>query len=84
MSKRTRPVSDLAKYEETLKDVSIGNPLFLIEGGKERYVVMTIDDYEMRKALNRLHNELASGEKSGRDKGWVGLQEAKKRLGLDE
>lgn len=79
-----RPVSDLRNYNDVLKDISEGEPVYLTKNGRGRYAVLDIDEYERLLATVKLLNELAKGEKSGREHGWVSKEEAKKRLGLED
>lgn len=41
-----RPISDLRNYSEVLREVAVGAPVFLTKNGRERYVIMDIQDYE--------------------------------------
>lgn len=41
-----KPVSDLRNYNEVLRDISVGEPVFLTKNGRGRYVI--IDMEEMR------------------------------------
>lgn len=48
-----KPVSDLRNYTEVLNTVSVGNPVFLTKNGRERYVILDIDEY--KKCKSRLN-----------------------------
>jgi len=78
----TKPVSDLRNYSAVLHDVAVGEPVFLTEGGQEKYVIMDIRDYEKIQATNRLMHELAKGRKSGDEQGWLTREEAEAKLGI--
>jgi prevent-host-death family protein len=78
-----KPISDLRKYSEVLRDVDIGAPVFLTKNGRGRYAILDIQDYEKSRAAMRLMNELAKGRKSGEEKGWLTLEAVEKNLGID-
>ena len=77
-----KPVSDLRNYNEVLRDVSTGAPVFLTKNGRGRYALVDIADYEKTQATLRLMSELAKGEKSGREKGWLSIEDVEKSLGV--
>lgn len=66
-----KPVSDLRNYTEVLKDISVGSPVFLTKNGRGRYAILDMEEYEKTQATIRLMSELARGEKSGREQGWL-------------
>lgn len=76
-----KPVSDLRNYNEVLRDIAVGEPVFLTKNGRGRYAIMDMDEYEKIQAKLRLMCELAKGEKSGREKGWLSLEEVERNLG---
>ena len=65
------PVSDLRNYNEVLRNVSVGRPVFLTKNGRGRFAIVDIAEYEKTQATITLLTELAKGEKSGREKGWL-------------
>ena len=65
----TRPVSDLRNYDEVLRDVKNGEPVFLTRNGKPRYVILDMEEYEKINATLRLMSELENGEQSAWEKG---------------
>ena len=65
-----------------MRDIAVGNPVFLTKNRRSRYVLMDIADYEKMHATIRLMNELAKGEKSGKEKGWLSLDEIENSLGI--
>jgi len=77
-----KPVSDLRNYNEVLRDVAIDEPVFLTKNGRGKYVLVDITDYEKTQATLKLMSELAKGEKSGREKGWLTIEEVEKSLGV--
>ena len=70
-----KPVSDLRNYNEVLRDVAIGEPVFLTKNGRRRYALVDISDYEKTHAMIKLMSELAKGEKAGYEKGWLTIEE---------
>ena len=77
-----KPVSDLRNYNEVLKAVSIGEPVFLTKNGRGRYALIDITDYEKTQATLKLITQLAVGEKAGHEKGWMSMDELEKSLGV--
>ncbi|MBQ6420850.1 MAG: type II toxin-antitoxin system prevent-host-death family antitoxin [Clostridia bacterium] len=77
-----KPVSDLRNYNEVLRDIAVGEPVFLTKNGRGRYAIVDIEEYEKTQAIIRLMNALAEGERSGKEQGWIGLDEVEKRLGI--
>nr|WP_316624868.1 type II toxin-antitoxin system prevent-host-death family antitoxin [uncultured Ruminococcus sp.] len=77
-----KPVSDLRNYNEVLSDISVGEPVFLTKNGRGRYAIVDIKEYEKMTAELKLFGELAKGEQSARDKGWLSLSEVEKEFGL--
>lgn len=65
-----KPVSDLRNYNEVLKDVAIGEAVFLTKNGRGHYTLMDISDCEKAQATIKLMDELVKGRKSGEEKGW--------------
>jgi len=76
------PVSDLRNYNEVLKIVDIGQPVFLTKNGRGRYVVVDIREYEKMQATIRLLADLAVGEQSAQEKGWRTAAEVEDALGI--
>ena len=64
-----KPVSDLRNYNEVLRDIAVGEPVFLTKNGRGRYVIVDMQEYEKTRAILKLMDELAKGERSGADKG---------------
>ncbi len=77
-----KPVSDLRNYTEVLRDIAVGEPVFLTKNGRGRYAIVDMEDYEKTQAVLKLMSALAKGEQSGREKGWVDLADAEKALGI--
>jgi len=76
------PVSDLRNYTEVLKNISVGDPVFLTKNGRGRYAILDLNEYEKTQATIKLMNELAKGRKSGLEKGYTPLEEVEARLGI--
>ena len=48
-----KPVSDLRNYNEVLKDIEVGSPVFLTENGRGKFAIVDIKEYEkIRLPLN--------------------------------
>ena len=77
-----KPVSDLRNYNEVLRDITSEVPVFLTKNGRGRYVIVDIQDYEKTQATIRLLSELSKGEKSGKDQGWLSIDEVESSLGV--
>lgn len=71
-----KPVSDLRNYTEVLRDISVGEPVFLTKNGRGRFVILDIDEYEKQQATLKLLAELAKGEQTADEKGWLSEEEA--------
>lgn len=78
-----KPVSDLRNYNEVLRDIAVGEPVFLTKNGRGRYAIVDMTEYEKTRATVKLLSELAKGERTGREQGWLSLDEVGKELGLD-
>ena len=77
-----KPVSDLRNYNEVLQDIDVGRPVFLTKNGRGRYAILDMREYEKTQATIKLMTELAKGEKSARENGWLTADEVEKNLGL--
>ena len=67
-----KPISDLRNYTEVLRDIAVGEPVFLTKNGRGRYAILDIADYEKSQAALKLMNELLQGELSAKENGWQG------------
>lgn len=76
----TRPISDLHNYDEVLRDVKNGEPVFLTQNGKPRYVILDIEEYEIINATLRLMSDLEKGEHSAWENGWIDFSEIEKEF----
>ena len=77
-----KPVSDLRNYNEVLRDIAVGEPVFLTKNGRGRYVIIDMREYEKTQATLKLMDELAKGERSAKEKGWSSLSEVEEEIGL--
>ena len=77
-----KPVSDLRNYNEVLRDVAVREPVFLTKNGRGRYALMDMRDYERLQASIRLFSELAKGEQSAQENGWLSADEVEVSLGI--
>lgn len=77
-----KPVSDLRNYTEVLRDISVGEPVFLTKNGRGRYAIIDMEEYEKTQATIKLMVALAKGEKSGKEKGWLSVEELEANLEL--
>ena len=77
-----KPVSDLRNYTEVLRDIAVGEPVFLTKNGRGRYVIVEMEEYEKTKAVIKLMGELSRGEKSAQEKGWTAIADVEKLLGV--
>ena len=48
------PVIDLKNYNEVLKNCRKGEPVFMTKNGRERFVVLDIEDYGREQAEKKL------------------------------
>lgn len=82
-----KPVSDLRNYGEVLRDVAIGQPVFLTKNGYGRYAVLDIEEYreyERLRAMHQLLEEIEKGRRSGEEEGTFSLEEVEEALGITE
>ncbi|MDR1630767.1 MAG: type II toxin-antitoxin system prevent-host-death family antitoxin [Oscillospiraceae bacterium] len=77
-----KPVSDLRNYNEVLRDIAVGEPVFLTKNGRGRYALVDMQEYEKMRATIRLLSELFKGEQSGKEQGWLSLDELEASLGV--
>ena len=80
-----KPISDLNKYSDVLKEVSVGSPVYLTKNGYGKYVIYDIDDPlveiagrfvindELLELINQAH------EQADRE-GWLTLDDVRKVL----
>lgn len=76
-----KPVSDLRNYNEVLRDIAVGEPVFLTKNGRGRYAIVDMEDFEKTQATLKLMSELARGETSAKEKGYTDISEVEALLG---
>lgn len=72
-----KPISDLRNYNEVLRDIAIGEPVFLTKNGRGKFAIVDINEYEKLKASLKLMSQLAQGERAGKEIGNLPDDEAK-------
>ena len=75
-----RPISDLKNYDEELKEISAGAPLYLTQNGRGRYAVVDLDEYERQCAVLKLMSELGKSEEAAARGGFYTLEEVDREL----
>ena len=76
------PVIDLKNYNEVLKNCRKGEPVFMTKNGRERFVVLDIEDYGREQAEKKLLVKLQEAEEADKDgKGWMSMDELKELVG---
>lgn len=78
-----KPISDLRNYNEVLRDVAIGEPVFLTKNGRGKFAILDINEYEKLVASLKLMSQLAQGERAGQEKGWMTIEELEAELGIE-
>ena len=46
MMPNIKPISDLRNYNEVLRDIAVGAPVFLTKNGRGRYAIVDMEEYE--------------------------------------
>ncbi len=75
-------ISDLRKYNLVLRDIALGEPVFLTKNGIGKFAIIDIHEYEKLKASLKLISQLSQGEQAGKDKGWMSIDEVESALRL--
>ena len=78
-----KPVSDLRSYNEVLRDIEVGEPVFLTKNGRGRYVILDIKEYQKSQATIKLLSKLMEAEKAittGDE--WLSEEEVRQELGI--
>ncbi len=78
-----KPVSDLRSYNEVLRDIEIGEPVFLTKNGRGKYVILDIKEYQKSQATIKLLSKLMEAEKAivtGEE--WLSEDEVRRTLGI--
>ncbi len=78
-----KPVSDLRNYNEVLKDVAVGQPVFLTKNGRGRYVMVDMVEYEKTQATIKLLSKLSEAESAVKaGNAWLTPEEVRNQLGI--
>lgn len=77
-----KPVSDLRNYAKVLRDITVGEPVFLTKSGRGKYVLLDMEEYDKTQATMKLMADLARGRKAGEDLGWQSIDEVEAALGI--
>lgn len=75
-----KPISDLRNYNEVLRDIAVGEPVFLTKNGRGRYVLVDIEEYEKTQATIKLLSKLSEAETAVKDRGWLSAEDVKNCL----
>ena len=78
-----KPVSDLRNYNEVLRDIAVGEPVFLTKNGRGKYAIVDMEEFEKTQAALKLMVELSKGDKSAREQGWIDIDEVESILGVN-
>ncbi len=77
-----KPISDLRNYNEVLRDIAVGEPVYLTKNGRGKFAIVDINEYERLRASLKLMSQLAQGELAGKEKGWLTIEEVEAELGI--
>ncbi len=77
-----RPVSDLRNYNDVLSEITVDSPVFLTKNGKGLYAIVDMKEYDKQRATIKLLSELAKGEQSVKERGWLTQEDVERELGL--
>lgn len=80
-----KPISDLNKYSDVLKEVTVGSPVYLTKNGYGKYVIYDIDDPLIEVAgkfviSEELLEEIRKAHAKANEEGWLSIEDAKKEL----
>ncbi|KKE77846.1 type II toxin-antitoxin system prevent-host-death family antitoxin [Oceanobacillus caeni] len=78
-----KPVSDLRNYNDVLKDISMGDPVFLTKNGRGRFAILDIEEYEKNQSTIKLLSKLMEAERAIKEGDeWLTEEQVKKDLGV--
>ena len=77
-----KPVSVLEHYDSVLQEVSIGNLVYLTGGKGSDFAIVSRKELDELNAIKKLFSEIAKGEASARQEGWLSTDEVEARLGI--
>lgn len=76
-----KPVSDLRSYNQVLKDIEVGEPVFLTKNGRGKYVILDINEYKKNDAKLKLLAKLLEAEKEIQSENdWISEEELLEEL----
>lgn len=80
-----KPISDLNRYSDVLKEVAIGSPVYLTKNGYGKYVIFDIDDPLVEFAgkivvTDELIDEIRKAHKKADEEGWLSIDDVKREL----
>ena len=61
-----KPVSDLRNYNEVLRDISVGQPVFLTKNGYGDMVVMSMEAFEKLQFESEVYFKLKEAEREAK------------------
>jgi prevent-host-death family protein len=76
-----KPVSDLRNYNEVLKGITVGEPVFLTKNGRGKFAILDIKEYEKTQATIKLLSTLMEAEKAVKNGDeWLSEEQVRKSL----
>lgn len=82
-----RPISDMRKYMDILKEVDDRNRVYLTRNGRGAYAIMKIEEADELDRLRRillLLTDLRRTEEKANQEGWISSEELERELGIYE
>ena len=80
-------VSDLRNYGVVLRDIAVGQPVFLPRNAHGLYAELDMEEYrryEKLTAMQKLMTELEKGRRSGEEQGYFSAEDVEKELGIHD
>ncbi len=78
-----KPVSDLRNYNEVLKDIGVGSPVFLTKNGRGKFAIVDIEEYEKNQATIKLFSKLMEAENRIKtDADWMTEDQVREKMGV--
>ncbi len=78
-----KPVSDLRNYNEVLRGISVGEPVFLTKNGRGTFAIIDMEEYEKTQATIRLLSKLLESEKAVQNGDeWLTSKQVRENLGV--
>ena len=80
-----KPISDLNRYSDVLKEVAVGSPVYLTKNGYGKYVIYDIEDPLVEFAgkivvSDELIEEIRKSHEKADKEGWLSLDDVKEVL----